>query len=50
MADVPIVLPSQLTYEDFPYDQLCVYAGIDTFVTYELFKELYPQISQGTPY
>ena len=50
MSDVPLLRPDQITYEDFPYDELITYAGIDTFVTYELFKEIYPQISESPSY
>lgn len=50
MSDVPILNPNSLTYEDFPYQDLLTYGGIDTFVTYELFKKLYPLASKQVGY
>lgn len=38
------------SYEDFEYGQLLTYAGIDTIVTYELFKKLYLSGREQTPY
>lgn len=38
------------SYEDFEYGQLLTYAGIDTIVTYELFKKLYTKGLEKTPY
>lgn len=30
------------TYEDFPFDSLMTYAGVDTYVTYSVLKKLFP--------
>ncbi|HET8689541.1 MAG TPA: DNA polymerase A family protein, partial [Methanosarcina sp.] len=38
------------TYEDFQYEDLLTYAGIDTIVTYELFKKLYGRLSTKPEY
>lgn len=43
------VLP-KITYEDFPYEDLLVYGGLDTHVTYELFRHLYPRITEKPAY
>lgn len=34
-----------VTYEDFDFQQLLTYGGIDSYVTYELFKKLYPEVA-----
>jgi len=39
-----------LTYEDFDFQQLLTYGGIDSYVTYELFKRLYPEVSNKPLY
>lgn len=39
-----------VTYEDFDYDELLTYGGIDSYATYELFKKLFPQISAKPKY
>lgn len=38
------------TYEDFIYEDLLTYAGIDTIGTYELFKKLLPRIRDRPEY
>lgn len=38
------------SYEDFKYEDLLTYAGIDTIVTYELFKKLFPIIKERPEY
>ena len=47
---LPKIQPPKLTYEDFDYNELLVYGGIDTFVTYELFKELFPKVAEQPTY
>lgn len=39
-----------VTYEDFDYKELLVYGGIDSYVTYELFRKLFPQINERPAY
>lgn len=36
------------SYEDYDYEDLCTYAGIDCIVTYDLFRKLMPEI-RGMP-
>ena len=38
------------TYEDFPYEDLLTYAGIDTYVTFNLLAKMYPEISKPVRY
>ena len=38
------------SFEDFVYSDLMTYAGIDTIVTYELFKRMYPDLRSKPKY
>jgi DNA polymerase I-like protein with 3'-5' exonuclease and polymerase domains len=38
------------TYEDFEYEDLCTYAGIDTNVTLDLLKALFPYLTHKPEY
>lgn len=38
------------TFEDFPYEDLLTYAGIDTYVTYKLLMKIYPEVVETPDY
>ena len=47
---LPKIQPPKLTYEDFDYNELWVYVGVVTSVSYELFKELSPKVAEQSTY
>lgn len=42
--------PVYRTYEDFPFDKLCTYAGIDCLVTSQLLAKIFPLVAERKSY
>lgn len=50
VADTPVEKPTYNTYEDYPYEDLLVYAGIDTYATSKNVAKMFPKLVERPAY